>query len=330
MATSTPEIKAAGPPAKKAAPQAKKRKADEVEDAAPASQPPKAKKTKKTVTDSAAGTPAQGAETTPGEVGADAPAKPASRASKRKRADHDNTARAASPKKMKKDAKPAAKPRQPRRTKKAAAAVEPLPQPPSPVKVTFPVQHKIDAVKRFLNVEMVHEDSKLKRDADNTRLITIPELDLLGVVMTLYFHWQMGSAETEASVSDLAEAIKSTLKAPIGTYGDVDWMVVDLDIPTALEQRIKEKIAHHGLEDVSLLEVEMELCARRNIIRAGLYRWEAERIMRTGDFLRELVEDRWYGQGPIQRQTDALRMRGLDEKEIEKRGVCPAPVVEIV
>lgn len=312
MAGETLEIAAAGQPKKRVASQAKKRKTDD---------PPVDAATPRT--------PSAATITTAEEAVTSTAKKTACRGKKRKTDDSDSAAGAPLPKKTKKEpAKPATRPRQPKRTKKIAAPVSP-PSPlqplPLPAEVTAPVQAKVDAVKRFRDAEMAHEDSMLERDPKNAKLVSIPELDLVGVVMTLHYHYQLPAAATEASLADIEDAITARFAKPVRASGvDVEWVTLDLSKPTTLEQRIKDKIANHGLEDVSLLELEMELCARRNAV--AVYKWEAEKIMQTGDFLNKLVEVGWYGmRGKVERQ-----LMGGERKEKGRRGVCPEPAVEIL
>lgn len=308
MARESPEIVAAGQPAPKTTSPAKKRKANEIE--------------------STADTPA----TTPGasEMAPDGPVasaakKTASRGKKRKAADLDSAAGAPSKKMKKETTKPAAKPRQTKRTKKVAA--EPPPPPaPSPVEVNAAVQAKIDAVKQFRNTEMAHEDSMLQRDAHDSKLVSIPYIDLVGVVMTMHFHYGLpAAADADACIADIEQAITNYYKAPLLTAGDVDWITLNFAIPTKLDTRIKEKIAHHGLDEVNLLEVEMELCQRKNRAQKGCYQWEAEKVMQTGDFLLKLVEVGW---DEMHRKVEAQLMKE-DGREWEKKGVCPAAAVEV-
>ena len=306
MAAETPNIALAGQAAKKTASQAKKRKAAEIETAA----------------DAPLTTP-DAAEMASDASGTHAAKKVASRGRKRKAAVDDSAAEAPSKKMKKETNKPGAKPRQTKRTKKVAD--EPPPPPiPSPVEVTVPVQMKIDAVKKFISTEMAREISMLERDPNNPNLVSIPELDLLGIIMTLYFHFQLGSAETAASISDVEDAITERFKAPLLTAGDVDWVTLNIATPTSLDKRIKEKTQHHGLDEVSLLEVEMELSARRNRAAMGMYEWEAEKAMKTGELLSQIIEVGW---DEMRRRIDVARMKGseVDGREEGRKGVCPKP-----
>lgn len=309
MAAETAEIMAAGQPKTKAASQTKKRKADE--------------------DDSTLDTP--DVVETATEMASEGTAAPvvkkvASPRKKRKTAQPADTEAEAPAKNMKKEtSKAAPKPRQTKRAKKPAGEPPAPLAPSSPMEVSPAVQAKIDAVKRFVATEMAHGTSLLQRDPQDSKLVTIPELDLLGVIMTLYFHYELGLAEMDASISELEEAITQRFKAPLLTAGDVDWVTVNLATPTKLETRIREKIAHHGLEAVSLLEVEMELHARRNRARAGMYQWEAEKVTQTGDLLKQLVEVGWQG---TRRKVEAELMRG-DGREEGRVGVCPRPAVQV-
>lgn len=147
--------------------------------------------------------------------------------------------------------------------------------------------------------------------------------------MTMYFHYQLGHAETEASLSDVEEAITDRSRAPLLLAGDVDWVSLDLAIPTAFETRIKEKIAHHGLDDVSLLEAEIELCARQHRAQNDVYQWEAEIILRKGDYLKDLVELVEDGLRR-KREVESLKRADTDGREEGRIGVCPKPAVEVV
>lgn len=230
-----------------------------------------------------------------------------------------------------------AKPRAKRTNKTAPASDPPVQQAPQPAEVSAPVQAKIDAVKAFLATEMKRSDSLLERDRE---LVSIPELDLVGVVMTLHFHYQLDNAETHASLDDVWDAVTARFRKPVVKGGeDVEYLTLDLRIPTPLEKRIKEKIAYHGLDDARLLEVEMEMCARRNRAQSrrplGRDDWGLdllrEEMKSDGKGLwRELCEQGWYGAGEVARKVDAGRMRGEDEVERGRRGVCPKAMVELV
>lgn len=257
-----------------------------------------------------------------------APAKKGAPRGKKRKADEPDSTTGTPVKKTKQQTdKTTTKPRQTKRTKKTAA--EPPPPPPSPglVELTSPVQAKIKAVKQFVSTEMAHENSMLLRcDPESPRRVSLPFLDLVGVIQVLYFHYQLGPATDGQITADVEEVAAEYFKKPVCMYGDVDWVTVDLDVATKLEQRIKEKIDGHGLEGVSLLEVEMELCARRNRARARLYEWEADRGEEVDESSSQAAAGSCEG---MARKVEMELMKGQRGGEMGRHGVCPAPAIEV-
>ena len=175
--------------------------------------------------------------------------------------------------------------------KNESSSLPPTPPPP-PALINEAVARKLGEVHAFIVNE---EESKLDRDPDHKDLITMPEEELVGAVMTMRIHYEVGHQQ-EASVSDVDETIVNRFKRPIGwSEEDHDWVTINIPNSTKFEEGIQKKIARHGLDDVSLLEIELEL-RKRDLIRwAGLEKkevmWTAERFLDTFEGIWDKIEE---------------------------------------
>jgi hypothetical protein len=252
----------------------------------------------------------------------------------------------------------------PKRTRKTKARnEETAPAPPlPPTKVSWAVATKIKQVKEFISE---NEETKLERDPLNIKLITVTELNLLGAVMHMRVHYEIG-LQQDASVSDVQEAIVETMQRPIGLNPEpVNWVVVDVSKKTAFEAQINEKIARHGLDDVSLLETELELIRQRelqwvgvfdspaifrhaenvlNAVKEGFSASDDEKtaedlqankkaVSATSEAMRadsKVTDDEVAADGKPQEAETAVRRAsaGSDEGEVGRVGVCVAPIHE--
>jgi hypothetical protein len=185
------------------------------------------------------------------------------------------------------------------------------PRPLPPADVSLPVSRKITQV---LDFSRKHGVTTLQRDPENSKLVKIPELNLLGVLMKMRNHWEVGRPE-DASIADVGEAIVERLQLPVGSSPEsYPSVVIDVSKQTAFEASIHEKIARHGLDDVNLLEIEMELIqgsgTRTSVVEA------------TAKFLLEAVEKGLESDNDVtspsitgRRAADAHPTAAVDMKE---------------
>ena len=191
-----------------------------------------------------------------------------------------------------------------------------LPPPLPPAEINIAVGNKVLQVQNFVQ-STAEEATILDRDPQNRDLLFIPELNLLSAVMRTRLHYEIGPRH-EASIDDIEEALVKRYKQDLGQTKDVDWVTIDISKTSRFEERILEKIARHGLDDVSLLEVELEMQKRDQLKTAGVIEdeeigWCAKRFLRDFELIWDRVKSRESGVGS-------------DLKEVGCQGVCPAPI----
>lgn len=234
-------------------------------------------------------------------------APPVKKSRKRKAVDDDTATEAPSPKKPKK-AKSTAETASPPKTRKRKAVDDAATEPPSPKKprkakpkvekttsasppktrrkranveappppaislpLTKMVSDKIAHVKRFLN-DHYHGrfESTLDRDPSNSNLTSVPKSWLLAALTTMRMQYEVDARE-KAPTADVDGAIVNRFESPFGhSWKPIDWVTVDISKRSELQSRIHEKIKGRGLEDVGLLEVELELQNRRELLKDGM------------------------------------------------------------
>ncbi|KAK3691897.1 hypothetical protein LTR37_018390 [Vermiconidia calcicola] len=214
--------------------------------------------------------------------------------------------------------------------------------PPSlpPAQIDHPVACKVWEVNNFIK-HTNQEGSKLERDLTNRDLISVPHHILIGAVMKMRVHYEVG-LQQDASVSDIEEAIVNRSGRPIGqSTEDVDWFTIDSTKETAFEANIKQKIARHGLDDKSLLEIELEMHTRSVLTHFGQleeedHRWDADRFLETFEKMwkrgtaAKRTDD--YASQPTAGSKEEIKSRSLsvsDSGELGRVGVCVAPPREI-
>ena len=179
------------------------------------------------------------------------------------------------------------------KTKAKKAAVPDLPPPAIPVPVTRMVQAKVDQMYAFKEFDMKYGSNVLERDGENTSVIHIPELDLGGVLINMLTRWELHTlTDLENAWRDIEEAIVEDYQKALAPDRDpVPCVALDLEKAraTKFEQRIQEKILNHGLEGVSLLELEMEMLARQNAASAGFTECGYDPGMSAADKMAELT-----------------------------------------
>ena len=159
--------------------------------------------------------------------------------------------------------------RQPKPSKKELESRGSMEPPPlGPAEVTKPVADKVRQVKQFV-ASHVEKQTQLQRDPENTNLISIPESALLTAVMNMRLQYEMGPVH-EAAISDVDECITKHFKQDIGETKGIDWVTINARITTEFEEAIHEKCARHGLGNVNLLEIELEMSKRELLKQKGL------------------------------------------------------------
>ena len=177
----------------------------------------------------------------------------------------------------------------PTKHKKAADAAAMPPPRLAPMSLTKSIANKVKQVWEFVESDEV---TKLDRDSNDRNLITLTWFQLIAALMTMRIHYEVG-AQQDSDASDVEEAIVQRFKAPIGASKvDYDWFVIDVSKATEFGDRIQEKIARHGLDDVNLFEIELELRKRDETRVFGLRpqkedgetQFDPERFARTFEY----------------------------------------------
>ncbi|KAK5175700.1 uncharacterized protein LTR77_000839 [Saxophila tyrrhenica] len=147
-------------------------------------------------------------------------------------------------------------PRAPR-TRKSKAAPS-TPPAPAPVKLSLPLLNKIRQVHAFL---ARRAGVTLECDSENKNLISVPQLDLVGAIERMWWHWETFDEEF-SGIETVREAIvDDTIQRMVGDGVEkFGWVTIDIDVHSAFERRIKEKIpGWYGLEAINLVAVELRL-----------------------------------------------------------------------
>lgn len=143
-----------------------------------------------------------------------------------------------------------------------------LPPPSAPAReeLNFTVAAKVKRVQEFITAGSGAEGQSLdfiQRDPENPYHISVPELTLVGALMRMRVDYEIGDPHM-AQLSDAESVILKRFPAPGLQTSDQPWVTIDARKRTALEETIQEKIAGHGLEGYSLLDIELELLCRAN------------------------------------------------------------------
>ncbi|KAK5136002.1 hypothetical protein LTR08_004256 [Meristemomyces frigidus] len=162
-----------------------------------------------------------------------------------------------------KKAKPA--PRKPRpktpyksKDKSSDEAVENLPPPPpQPRHLNSILTAKVKRVKNFVDT-VPQSQTNLIRAIDNTSLIHVPELSLIGALMCIRIDYELGDSQ-DAQLADVESIIVDRYTGPVGLTADQKWVMLDADRRTVFEDSVHEKISGHGLENLNLVEIELEM-----------------------------------------------------------------------
>ena len=199
-----------------------------------------------------------------------AEAAPSTKNAKKRKATDDAATDSLSPKRPKRTAprtKKAVTPSPPkskrkRKDSKKDTEADMPPPPPPQATLTPALISKINQVKTFLKAGNL-EDSKLDRDPKNENIIYTPEEILVGALMRMRLRWEIGS-EDQASVADTQEAIVAHYSAKhsrpaLAAVPVLNCVILDVSKVTNLESGIHSKIFGHGLEGISLLEIELEM-----------------------------------------------------------------------
>jgi len=238
-------------------------------------------------------------------------------------------------------------------------AVSPL-LPPRTAQLSAALSAKVRSVHAFM-AEVSETDSLLTRDPANPSLISIPELELIGALIRLRADYELGDPY-ESHIADIETCIVNRYSAPVLQTPGQAWITLDVSTePSDFEREIFEKVAGHGLEDVNLLEIELEMHSRRMLARLGGQQARiSESVPSAPEEMRGHWERTWSNmlEAETLRATEAEKQRaseaekqlalepaekveasatprvairvdsgGLDEKHM---GVCPVPAVEMV
>ena len=174
---------------------------------------------------------------------------------------------------------PAPKRRKAGKGRTNAESIDMPPPPLPPAQVSKPVANKIVQLHNYINT---HPELKLDRDSNsdgNQDLLTIPELDLTGILSIMYWHYEIGT-QPETPLSDVEDAIVNRSQQELGTDKVLaDVVTIDVAKMTKLEDTIHEKIVRHGLDDMNLLKVEIEIYKERASEMVGLWRPAVDRLL---------------------------------------------------
>lgn len=243
------------------------------------------------------------------------------------------------------DAPPEKKPKRvPPRAKKASARKiaadkdgkkkkEDMPPPPlPPAPISKEVANKVTQVRQFIDNEE-EKNSELDRDLENKQLISVPESSLISAVIRMRAHYEM-SQPLEAALSDVEDAVVQRFRPAIELRSDIDWVTIDALKRTKFENGILQKIARHGLDDVNLLEIELEMFKKDHLKRFGEYddkkevAWDADRFLRTFAQIWDGVTSEKKGtdlkDGDESERLDAPTPQ--KEEEVGRIGICVAPI----
>jgi hypothetical protein len=129
--------------------------------------------------------------------------------------------------------------------------------PPRPLSLTLAA--KIWDVKAFL-VDQRGQDSSLLRDASNKALVTLPAIDLHGAIMKMHIDYDTGRLGN-THIAEVETWIARRFHQPVRSMLEQLWVTLNIeDTPVPdLVLEIAEKVGGHGLQNVNLLEVELEM-----------------------------------------------------------------------
>lgn len=138
----------------------------------------------------------------------------------------------------------------------------PLPSAPARKELNFVVAAKVRRVQEFITTGGEGQRADfLERDPENPHHISVPELTLVGALMRMRVDYEIGDPYM-AQLSDADSVILKRFIAPVLQTPDQPWVTIDARKRTPLEETIQAKIAGHGLEGYSLLDIELELLCR--------------------------------------------------------------------
>lgn len=147
-----------------------------------------------------------------------------------------------------------------------------LPQ-PAPATLTTSLAAKVDSVHHWINEgrKNASKTSHLEHDNDNTSDTHVPLSVLLAALKRMRLDYDMGDPDL-VDVGDVDEVIIGTFIAPVRQCDAQTWVALDLSTRVEWVERVHEKIAGHGLDNVNLLATEIEMTLEFVMAREKLVR----------------------------------------------------------
>ena len=180
---------------------------------------------------------------------------------------------------------------------------------------------KVRQVYQFLHATPGEQTVLQRPDKDHPQLIHMSELTLHAALMKMCVDYELDIDPYAATTALVEEAIVEDYLADVRETSNLPWVVFDASKETRCEREIHEKLSGHGLEDVNLIELEVEMGERGHISMIS-----EVQILRAGyDEARQIVD------ADIASKAYAHSIKNLArvcKEALPRRGVCPAPIAE--
>lgn len=129
-----------------------------------------------------------------------------------------------------------------------------------------------------------------------------------------------------AYLDDVGDILIRTFERPMGDDPSVTHVVLDLSKCSPIEASVHLKVEGHGMDDLGLLELELEILARDTEAAAAnnLFR----HMQTVYDERDSSVEDSVAAEEVTKEDNEEPLRLSKDIEEIDRIGVCPAPLMD--
>lgn len=214
-----------------------------------------------------------------------------------------------------------------RRSKKQTKeATEPMPPPPPPLPpapINQQVANKVKQVLLFTKDEQ-NDDTKLERDPKNSALVSVPYSSFQSAIMRMQAHYEI-LQPLDQCINDVQDVVFNNFERNIGPTPNIDWITIDVSKPNTFENSIKQKIARHGLDGLSLLEVELKMFTKDLLENTHLFRdWNGEPVANLSNRLLDAVDSAWeVAVSERQMPADQTAERAVEQSTESTKGAAP-------
>ncbi|KAK5709031.1 hypothetical protein LTR17_020143 [Elasticomyces elasticus] len=211
-----------------------------------------------------------------------------------------------------------------------------VPPRPAPAPLTPILAAKVRQVHRYL-ADAKGNVSSLVRDPIASTHISVPELELNAALMRLLADYGLGDAN-EAHIADVESCILNQYIAPVLQTPNQSWVILDSTLKSEFLRQVQDKVVGHGLDDVNLLEIELEIQSQQ--AQASLAQHEPTiKMLSSPEDMQAFLDKTLAGVIHNERQRAletereqayAASQAAVGRQETRQMGICPQPPVLVI